>query len=319
MRASLLAAVVLLASCKKDSPVAAVPSPPAAPAPERKSPLEEIARADGVLSVFEPAKDGCEWRRVDTATKKAVVVASFPGSCRGASVSWSSDGTTAAVWFDPKLVQSSGYGGSDVGAPGHPDETPDPAAKDRLYSVKIATGAVKEFPRPSAEVDELGVTPKGEVLALSLETLGDAAMAAGKTTVDGKDFALKPVEEGLPALAHAWQLSGTSWTRVETAQTTTGWDYGRGVSELEAEATFGPRSVKLLETHPGEAGEVDEATQAKLKAFAPKKGDGSWAALGAAGTRAFTWVITAEFGYTTGLLVFEAGKLHMLHSLCNHQ
>ena len=217
MRVFFVAVLVVFVSCKKESTPAEVApkaspgpvaAPSTAPATERKSPLEVVARSDAVLSVFEPVKDTCEWRRVDAATKASTVVATFPGTCLGARVSWSKDGATAALWFDPRLVQTAGMGGSDVGAPGYPDEAADEAAKDRFFVVKVASGVVSDFHKPSADIEELGVNPKGEVLAFSLETLGGASVEAGKTTVDGKDFPLTKVEEGLPALAHAWQLSG---------------------------------------------------------------------------------------------------------------
>lgn len=301
MRTLLFLSALSLLSCKKD------PAPPAAA--ERKSPLVELIKAPGVLSVFEPAKDQCEWRRVDVATKRSVVVANFPGACVGARVSWSPDGLTAAVWFDPKRVQSAGIGGSDIGAPGYPDEAADAAAKGRLFTVQVVTGLVKPLALPAVEIDELGVNAKGDVVVLSLEELSEAAMAAKKITVDEKEFALAPVTEGMPALAHAWRWTGAAWTRFETVQTTTGWDFGLGVRELKAMASFGPRSSDLLETHPGQSSEVEDAMLKQLATFAPKKGDGTWTASGAAGTRAFAYVITAEFGYTTGLIVFEAPAL----------
>lgn len=292
MRSLLVAGLLVLVGCKKDAPARAV------------APLEAVPPSDGVLSLFEPAADRCEWRRLDVASGRSATVASFAGTCVGARVAFSPDGQRAVVWFDPANVQSAGMGGSDVGKPGYPDEPVDDAAKSRLFLVTIASGAVTTLPLPAFEFSELGLDAKG-VLALSLETVKDEEVAAGKTMVDGKPFALTPADEGLVALAHASRFEKDAWRRVETKQTTTGWDYGPGVRDLDAWDALGPRSTLLLDTHPDGAADVDEATAKRLASLAPKLGEGSWSSWGTPPARLFGWVVSGEFAHTTGYLVFE--------------
>lgn len=306
MRALLFGAVVGLVACKKDpapAPVAAAPAPAVVP---KRSALEAVPASQSVLSLFEPVKDGCDWKRVDPVAKTSAVVASFPGSCVGARVAWSKDGAKAAVWFDPKLVQTASIGGSEIGAPGYPDEAPDEKAKPRLFSVTPATGQAQALPLPAFALEDFGVGPAGEVLVLSLDEVDDAAVKAGTTTVDGEPFKLEPVEDGLVALAFAWRLERGAWARVETAQTTTGWDYGRGVGQLAVNETLGARSTELLRTLAGALDGPDAATLEKLKGLAPAVGEGDWAVLGPFGERAFVWTVMGEFPHTTGHLVFEA-------------
>jgi hypothetical protein len=86
--------------------------------------------------------------------------------------------------------------------------------------------------------------------------------------------------------------------------------------ELKVAGALGPRTVDLLDTHPGsQTVDLDEPALEKLKAFAPKTGDGSWGGYGVAPTRVFAWAITAEFGYVTGLVLLEAEKLERAANL----
>lgn len=301
MRSCALLVVLLSLGCKKE---ATAPPVPPAPTEVKRSALELVPPADGVLSLFEPAKDGCEWRRVDAASGRSATIASFAGSCVGARVAFSPDAQRALVWFDPRTVQSAGVGGSDVGAAGYPDEVMDEKAKARVFLVVVKTGEVKPVPLPPFEFEELGIDATG-VIALSLDTLTDEVVAAGKTLVDGTPFELTPVDEGVPALAHAWRLEGSTWKRVETKQTTTGWDYGPGVHELDVWDALGPRSTQLLDTHPMGHDDPDEATVKKLSALKPKLGEGEWLSWGKAPKRVFGWAISGEFEHTTGHLAFE--------------
>jgi hypothetical protein len=299
-----VAVVVLVAACRKP---AEVPSP--VDAGVVKAALEFAApTASSTLSVFEPAGTSCEWRQVEPVTGTKVVLASFPGTCVGARVSFSPDATKAVVWFDPKHVQRAGYSSNVSSKPGFPDETVDETASARAFvvSTRKQQQEVLTFPSvPKAELRELGVDAKGAVLALLEEALPDGAQ--GTIESGGEKFDLSTVSEGIPVLVHAYRRDGAQWTRVETRLSTTGWDYGLDVQALEVHRTLGPRSVDLASAHA----QGDAADLKALEALTPKgagEEDGSWIFLGAGGARLYVWEMRSEFAYTTGLLAGADAK-----------
>lgn len=298
MRTKQLSAVALMllcSGCKRDAGVV-------------KSAIEQVPASDGVVTALEPGKRGeCLWRRIDVSSGTSAVVASLPGSCRGGRMAFSTNAGLAVVWFDPRTVQSAGLGGSDIGPPGYADETVDETASARLFLVTLSTGTVKPLPLPKFAIETLGLDAQGRVLALSLDLVNETDVIDGKTLVDGKPIAVDFPAEGLRALAHAWRFEGDGWKRVETAQTTTGWDYGLGVAALDASKTLGPHSTELLDTHAPDA-ELDDATTKRLTMVAPK-GDGTWGSWGTAGSRLFAWLVTAELTYSTGFVVLEAAAM----------
>lgn len=308
MRVFLLTAITvgLVAGCKKEGPVKA--PPPAEPASVERSPFEVVPAGDAVLSVFEPTDGGCQWRRLDALSGTHATVAEFPvANCLGARVAWSANGQLAATWFDPRTVQRAGYGGTDVPASGYADENSPADAKDRVWLVTLTSGALREVPAfPPSDVEDLGLDAKGALHVLGTEKLSDEAVAKGTVTIDGKALALTPVNEGLPALAHAWRLENGAWKRVETVQTTTGWDYAQGAQALELSHALGPQSSTLLESRPHSEEDLEEALSARLAPFAPKGAEGEWRPVGKAPSRAFVWCVSGEFIEATGLVVFEA-------------
>lgn len=312
MRTLALVVLVAVVGCKKSNDVvdAGAPAPAAKPAEPPKA--EPVARAlpsaPSTLSVFEPVNSSCEWRAVEPESGKATALATLPGSCVGARVSWSPDAAKALVWFDPHHVQTAAYSSSTSSKPGYEDEHADEQAKPRLFAVDVRTGKVDALPLPAVperqSLDEVGLGPDGAPLAFLEELLPDDVQEKGSVTVDGQVFDLTAFEEGLPALAHAMKFADGKWTKAETKATTTGWDYAMGVQALDAFGGLGPRSVELSSGHvQGDAAEPKEV--AALKKLAPKKAgpeDGDWVFVGAGGARVYVWEITAEFAYTTGLV-----------------
>lgn len=307
MRSLSFAAVLVLAACsKKPSPEVDAGAPPA---------LVELPRpaSPSTLSIFEPADGKCSWRHEDPLAKKRVVLATFPGSCVGVRVAWSADASKAIVWFDPRLVESTGYSSSTSSPPGYPDEKVDETAKPRFFLVDTRTGKTEPLTMPEvkdASLGDLGLTARGEVVALLEESIPEGTTGTVKSGTETLDLAT--ITEGIPVIVHAWRREGADWKRFETRLSSTGWDYGQGVRELEAERTLGPRSVELLASHAqGDSAEGDEL--AALKKHAPQKAktadDGSWIFLGAGGTRVFVWEISGEFAHTTGLVVVNDAKL----------
>lgn len=306
MRTLNLALVVLtLAGCKKDpAPPAVKTAPLEAPAPKVEA--FAVPTALTTLSVFEPVGPGCEWRQLEPVAGTMVVLATFPGACVGARVAWSPDASKAVVWFDPEHVQSSGYSTQVSSKPGYPDETVDPKASRRAFVVSTLEPQVEPLLLPAfpkQALRDLGVDATGAVLALLEEELPDGA--TGVIESNGEKFDLGTITEGIPVLVHAYRRDGAKWVRAETKLSSTGWDYGNGVRELDAHQKLGPRSDDLAASHA--QGDTAEGEVLKdLAALAPKgagEDDGSWIFLGAGGTRFYVWEVTGEFAHTTGLVV----------------
>lgn len=311
MRTLALVVLVAVIGCKKSEVTESSAPPPVArpaPPPEAELVLRPLPSADSTLSMFEPVGSSCEWRTVEPESGKATTLATLPGSCVGARVSWRKDLAVALVWFDPKHVQSAGYWSNTSSKPGYEDEHADEQAKPRLFVVDVRTGKVAAVPFPVAperqSLDEVGIGADGAPLAFFEESLPDDVQEKGSVTVDGRVIDLTGFDEGLPALAHAMKFMDAKWTRVETKATTTGWDYAMGVQALDAFGGIGPRSVELSSGHlQGDNAGPKEV--AALKKLAPKKAgseDGEWIFFGVGGARVYAWEITAEFAFTTGLV-----------------
>ncbi|MFZ5440552.1 MAG: hypothetical protein ACOZQL_11125 [Myxococcota bacterium] len=313
MRALLaVAIVVLVGGCKKPT----APSVDAG-APVAEKPAELVAPALSTLSLLEPKGDRCEWRQLDPVGGHQVVLASFPGSCVGARVSWSPDASKAILWFDPRRVQTAGYASQVSSKPGYPDETVDEQATPRAFVVPTRRPQVEPLPLPqlgALTLQELGLDATGAVFALLEEAISEEDTQKGKVRSGEQTFDLTTITEGLPVLVHAYRREGATWKRTETKLSTTGWDYGLGVRELETFGKLGPRSVELTTAHAqGDSVEGDEAKA--LMALLPKgvtTDDGEWIFLGVGGARVNVWEVTGEFAYTTGLVALKGKPLPQL-------
>lgn len=305
MRTLSVSCLALLWACSKKPPVVE-------PAPDAGSSALALERpastSPSTLSILEPVDGKCVWRQEDPVAGKRVVLTLFPGSCVGARLAWSADASQAVVWFDPHLVQSAGYFSQTSTPAGHPDEKVDQTAKPRWFLVAPRTGKTEPLTPPevkNAELMELGLTAKGEVVALFTESIAEGAKTV---TAGGETFDVTTITEGIPVLVHAYRREGADWKRIETKLSSQGWDYGLGVAVLEANRTLGPRSGELLQSHAQGDSAEGEVLTALLK-HAPKKAkredDGHWTFLGAGGTRVFMWEVTGEFAHTTGLVVVD--------------
>lgn len=306
MRSVWLASLLLLVvGCRKSPP------PVAAPPPDAGVPAAEFAlpRAASTLSVFEPGPDGCEWRQLDPVADTRVLLASFPGSCGGARVAWSPDAAKAVVWFDPTHVQQAGYASQTSTKPGYADEQVDPKTAGRAFVASTRRRQVEPLPFPSEAgltLQELGVDGSGAVWALLEQAVPQGAK--GPFVAAGQTFDLSTVTEGLPVVVHAYRREGSAWKRVESKLSTTGWDYGLGVKELEAHGRLGPRSTELAASH-AQGDVVEGEALARLQPLTPKGDDGQWIFLGAGGTRLHVWEVSGEFAHTTGLIALGAQPL----------
>lgn len=307
MRALLMAVVVVFVGCKKSDTVDA--GPPVPPKPIERALLD----SPNTLSVFEAADGKCVWRQEDPLTEKRVVLATFEGACVGLRVAWSVDTTKAVVGFDPQLVQSAGYSSQASTPPAYADEVVDPNAKPRWFFVDMKTGKAEPLTPPSIEKNELrevAISTKGDVIALLEEAVPEDA----KGTIKSGDqtFDLSEITEGIPVLVHAYRRDGAAWKRFETKLSTTGWDYGLGVSALDAATDVGVKSDKLLDSH-SETDTFDDATQKQLDKFKPAKAktedDGAWTGVEFNGHTVYVWQVSGEFAHNTGLAVTKAGPL----------
>jgi hypothetical protein len=302
MTPTLRAAVVLpllLAGCRKatEAPDAGTLAPTVTEFP--------VPTARSTLSLFEPAGTNCEWRQLDPIAGTKVVLASFPGTCVGAKVSFSPDASKAIVWFDPGLVQSAGYSSTLSSKPGYPDETRDEKATTRAFVVSTRKQKVDPLPLPAVNgqtLQNLGIDSSGAVVALLEEAVPENAK--GEITSGTEKFDLSTITEGLPVLVHAYRREGTEWKKFETKLSTTGWDYGLGVKELEASRKMGPSTEDMLSAHlQGDSAEGDIVPELmKLAPKGAKEDDGNWIFFGAGGARLYVWEIQGEFVYTTGLI-----------------
>jgi hypothetical protein len=307
-----VAAVCALAACKKrEEPAPAVdagaPVAVVRDAGVASPATVHLPLTPSTLSVFEPEGERCAWRRVDPVADAGVTLATFEGSCVGARVAWSPDAGEAVVWFDPRHVQVAGFAASFASQPAYPDETPVEGAPHRLFLVSVTGRSAEALPVPEVAgqtLAEVGLDGAGGPLALFEEALPDAVIAKGSVKSNGKVYDLKGFSEGLPELVHARRLEGGQWKLVETKATTTGWDYGPGVRDLDAHGRLGPRSVDLSASHA--QGDVAEPKlQTALWPLGPKaarEGDGQWIFLGAGGARVYVWEVSGEFAHTTGAL-----------------
>lgn len=264
-----------------------------------------VPTARSTLSVFEPAGGNCEWRQVDPVAGTKVVLASFPGSCLGARVAFSPDASKAVVWFDPLHVLVSGYSSQVSSKPGYSEEKPDEHGVMRAFVVSTRRPQVEPLPLPALPgktLQELGIDGSGAVISLLEEAVPEDAK--GIITSGEEKFDLSAIDEGLPVLVHAYRREGAEWKRFETRLSTTGWDYGLGVKELEAQHKLGRSSEQLLASM-AQGDVVDGEDLAALAKLSPKGAgadDGQWIFLGAGGVPLYVWEVSGEFAHTTGLI-----------------
>lgn len=296
------AVLVFVTGCRKaaEAPDAGTASPPPVAVTEFPVPT-----ALSTLSVFEPAGTNCEWRQLDPVAGTKVVLATLPGTCVGAEVSFSPDASKAIVTFDPALVQSAGYSSTLSSKPGYPDEKVDDKATRRAFLVSTRKQKVDPLPLPEVKgqtLQDLGLDATGAVVALFEEAVPEDAK--GEITSGTEKFDLSTITEGLPVLVHAYRREGAEWKKFETKLSTTGWDYGLGVKELEASRKLGTSTEDLLSAH-GQGDSAEGEVVPELMKLAPKgakEDDGSWIFFGAGGARFYVWEISGEFAYTTGLI-----------------
>jgi hypothetical protein len=254
-----------------------------------------------MLSLLEPAGRECRWVKLDALTNRRKVLASFQGGCQGGRIAMSADQSRGAVWFDPKAEGRSDGQAAFAEEPS-PERTP-----PRLFTVDMASGHITSLALPVATRD-LGYSSDNRLLALTVQPLSDAEIEKGIAVVDGRPVKLEPANQGVAILAHAWVRDGASWKRIETVNSTDGWDLGLGVLALNAAKELGFRSAEVLLPQVQGDDETDPAMVSRLAAFAtdvhPQPGYVGWVRFGTDQIRLAVWEDGGDFAYSTGLLAF---------------
>lgn len=281
------------------------PPEPAPPEPAASSPTAPTPTGQSLV-MLTPVEQGCALRRLNIDSGASADLALFSQGCVGGRVYWAPDASRALIWFDPATVYSHGYGSATASKPRYVEETPDPNAVSRFLLVTVATGEVRTLPAPTGpgEINRVGLDGSGRVLALTLENLEDGRIVDGAVQVDGQAIAIPQDQEGLPALAHALSLEGERWKRIESAATTTGWDYAGGTGVLPAARGLGQSSVELLSSRGGLEPLLPEqaAVLATQRPANLGSDDGEWGRTLNEGAPLFVWQVVGEFTHFTGLM-----------------
>lgn len=286
---SLLLAASLAASCKCAEKPAPQQQPPGS------GPMQLVPQTDATLSVLETEGPACAWKRTDPVSHLTATVAALPGSCADARVAWSADGRRGLIALARPV-------------PPRPGASPDDDAGVAfdVFEVAFADGHVRPLGGPvDGVLDDLGFDAQGRVLALMLDVPhGDEAPK--ELRYEGRTYALEVGAEGVPALAHAFVLEGSTWRHLETVATSVGWDEAAGTAALEAWKTLGARSTQLVEDPPAGEPVADEALVARLEgACRGIEDDGRWVQV--ATPPLYLFEVAAEFVDPTLCLVYDDG------------
>lgn len=318
-----------------------VQTPP--PAPPRSAGVKGFAIGaeaitDTTLSTFVGDDLSCQWERIDPLANRTEPIAAMEGSCSGARVAWSPDGTKGIVWLDPLEDGWKGTAATDGDAG---------RGGDRMWLVTFANGTFTALPRPPVgEVMELAFDHAGNAIAITSEEISDEDASRGFVEIDvpaaGREKLSIPEGEGLPILAHAFRLDagagGTPvWTATETKASNDGADLSIGVRVLEVWKELGPRTDQILDGQPKSSPIEDKLLAGKLAALtaatdgspapeddgtpeadATADGDGSdgaqdpapageWRQLQTAAGPVYLWEEQAEGLFATGLIAFPDG------------
>ena len=270
------------------------------------------------LSVLRQVTPGqCDWLFLSgPALKASVKIATLADDCRGGRASYSQSKKSGAIWMTPSTTDY------DFAFQGYPKPAfVDPTAKARpgyvLWAVATPPTAsiVKSVPQ---DAEDAGVRSDGHVIALTTEPLAAGLVPMKKkradgTTVDvytiqGKDYEFDGTE-GLRALAHAFELMpNRQWHLIESQATTTGSDYARGASALDAFATIHAKEERRMIERLLDAKTDGEILHA-IKHFAPAADDGNGRVVrtfpDVPGSELLVWQVSTEFVNDTGLVLLR--------------
>ncbi|HEY0096071.1 MAG TPA: hypothetical protein VGB96_17210, partial [Archangium sp.] len=240
-----LVAGLLLAGCKssKDkepAPPAQATATPAAPAPKPAAPPAPTPApiTDATLSFVEDSRDGkCRWEQ-QTPPGEPRTLFTISAQCSGVKLAWSTDGKEGLIHVAAQ---------DENGQPG-------------TWRVDLATGKGTPLPLPTlGTLGALGFDAQGNPLALMEDPLppteeipskhlkvvktGEGENETKEILFEGKRYPM--ALDGLAGLAHAFRLEDGAWKRIETKDTSYGWDYAADIRALDAYDAMGPTPEKL--------------------------------------------------------------------------
>ena len=286
-----LAAALLLAGCKSNkdkepAPPAQATATPTAPKPAAPPPAPAPAPiGDATLSYLEESRDGkCRWEQQTPPGEPKTLFTLSTGDCSAVKLAWSADGREGLVYVPSQ---------DEDGKPG-------------VWRVDLATGKGTPLPLPTlGTLGALGFDAQGNPLALmedplpptedipsqhlKVVTTGEGENATKEILFEGKRYPM--ALDGLPGLAHAFRLEGGAWKRIETKDTSYGWDYAADVRALAAYDTMGPTPEKL-EAAAREAFKpvAENAPElAQLNAVQQTSETGAWKQLETVGGPLYAW------------------------------
>jgi hypothetical protein len=267
------------------------------------APRHDFQAGDSTLSLLEPGGGRCVWSKLDVVTRRRLALAGFDGDCRGGRIALAADGRRGAVWFDPGARSLPMWSGTTAFR-----EAPAAAgARPRLFAVELGTGETAAVAVP-AGLRDLGFDRAGRMIALTEQPLTAAEAERGTAIVDGRPIKLEPASDGVAVLVHALAFERGAWQRVETANSTDGWDLGLGVLALDLAQQLAFRSAEVLLPRVQGDDENDPAVLAKLARFAPQAhpvaGQLGWIRFGSGSTAFEVWEDGAELAWSTGLAAF---------------
>jgi hypothetical protein len=285
-----LIAGLLLAGCKSNKdkepvPPAQASATPAAPAPKPAAPAPAPTPApvsDATLSFLEESRDGkCRWEQ-QTPPGEPRTVFTLSSDCGGVKLAWSPDGKEGLVHVAAQ---------DEDGKPG-------------TWRVELATGKATPLPLPTlGTLGGIGFDAQGRPLALMEDPLAEEGLPSHLKVVktgegeketkeilfEGKRYPM--ALDGIPGLAHAFRLEGGAWKRIETKDTSYGWDYAADIRALDAYDAMGPTPEKL-EAAGREAFKPvaeDAPELAQLNAVQQTSDSGAWKQLETLGGPLYAW------------------------------
>lgn len=262
--------------------------------------------APGVTALLAavPEGDGCALARLE-GDDAPIVISVVADPCFGARIARWSDATKVLLWFDPQLVDSGRFSAQGYPPALRPEE--EQGGSGAMYEITLATGQARRlppFPAPDP-LEFLGVVD-GSIYGFTTHPLPDA-----KGVVDylGATLDFTQINEGEPAAAIAYREVNGAWELAQVTNTTTGWDYAMGYAAVDLAGKAAPESETLL---TGRTEPMEIAETAVVKALAPlspipPKSDeyDRWYTAVPGKYPVYAWMVTGEFTYATGLLVWR--------------